>query len=106
MGIPHESPKGEKAWRLIVQQKGADIETTVLRVDGDTGALTGSWQDGRFIASHFDGARPGLIELTPQKDGSLLVDLHAEPRVAVLTAYRPEVARAKTAGAGQLSDAH
>ncbi len=93
--IPHESPKGEKAWRLIVQQKGADIETTVLRVDGDAGALTGSWQDGRFIASHFDGARPGLIELTPQKDGSLLVDLHAEPRVAVLTAYRPEVARAK-----------
>ena len=93
--IPHESPKGEKAWRLIVSQKGAEIETTVLRVDGDSGALTGSWQDGKFLASHFDGARPGLIELTPQKDGSLLVDLHAEPRVAILTAYRPEVARAK-----------
>ena len=93
--IPHESPKGEKAWRLIVSQKGADIETTVLRVDGDSGALTGSWQDGKFLASHFDGARPGLIELTPQKDGSLLVDLHAEPRLAILTAYRPEVARAK-----------
>ena len=93
--LPHESPKGEKAWRLIVQQKGADIETTVLRVDGDSGALTGSWHEGKFIASHFDGARPGLIEITPQKDGTLSVDLHAEPRVAVLTAYRPEVARAK-----------
>jgi thiol-disulfide isomerase/thioredoxin len=93
--IPHESPKGEKAWRLIVQQKGAEIETTVLRVDGDSGALTGSWQDGKFVASHFDGARPGLIEITPQKDESLLVDLNAEPRVAILTAYRPEVARAK-----------
>ncbi|HLH01753.1 MAG TPA: TlpA disulfide reductase family protein [Bryobacteraceae bacterium] len=93
--IPHDSPKGEKSWRLIVQQKGPEIETTVLRVDGDTGALTGSWQDGKFVASHFDGARPGLILLTPQKDGSLSVVLRAEPRNLEFTAYRPEVARAK-----------
>ncbi len=93
--MPHESPKGEKSWRLIVQQSGADIETTVLRVDGDTGGLTGSWHDGKFVASHFDGARPGLIELTPQADGTLSVNLRAEPRNEVLTAYRPEVARAK-----------
>src|SRR6202453_2832737 len=93
--MPHDSPKGEKSWRLIVQQKGAEIETTVLRVDGDTGGLTGSWQDGKFVASHFDGARPGLIELTPQADGSLSVNLRAEPRNELLTAYRPEVARAK-----------
>jgi thiol-disulfide isomerase/thioredoxin len=93
--IPHESPKGEKAWRLVVQQKGAEIEATVLRVDGDTGALTGEWQDGKFVASHFDGSRPGLILLTPQQDGSLEVNLRAEPRNEILTAYRPEVARAK-----------
>jgi thiol-disulfide isomerase/thioredoxin len=93
--IPHESPKGEKAWRLIVNQNGTEIETTILRVDGDTGALTGAWQDGTFVASHFDGARPGLIQITPQKDGSLLVDVKAEPRDETFTAYRPEVARAK-----------
>jgi thiol-disulfide isomerase/thioredoxin len=93
--IPHESPKGEKAWRLIVKQTGAEIETTVLRVDGDTGALTGGWQNGKFVASHFDGARPGLIQLTPQTDGTLQVDIKAEPRNEVFTAYRPEVARAK-----------
>ena len=93
--IPTESPKGEKAWRLIVSQKGADITTTILRVDGDTGALTGGWQDGKFVASHFDGARPGLIALTPQADGSLQVNLNAGQRTGVLTAYRPEVARAK-----------
>src|ERR1700678_418242 len=93
--MPHDSPKGEKSWRLIVQQKGAEIEATVLRVDGDTGGLMGDWQDGKFVASHFDGARPGLIEITPQKDGSLSVNLRAEPRNEVLTAYRPEVARAK-----------
>jgi thiol-disulfide isomerase/thioredoxin len=93
--IPHDSPKGEKAWRLIVKQSGAEIAATVLRVDGDTGALTGSWQDRKFVASHFDGSRPGLIEITPQNDGSLQVALSAPPRVGTMVAYRPEVARAK-----------
>jgi thiol-disulfide isomerase/thioredoxin len=95
--VARETPKGEKAWRVIVQQKGADITTTVLRVDGDTGALTGSWQpvDGKFVASHFDGARPGLITLTPQTDGSLSVELNTGNRNGTLIAYRPEVARAK-----------
>jgi len=93
--IPHESPKGEKAWRLIVTQNGADITTTILRVDGDTGALTGGWQDGKFIASHFDGARPGLFELTPQADGTLKVVSGGSNRDGVMIAYRPEVARSK-----------
>ena len=93
--IPHESPKGEKAWRLIIQQKGADITATILRVDGDTGALTGGWQDGKFVASHFDGARPGLFEITPQADGTLHVVSGGSNRDGVLIAYRPEVARAK-----------
>jgi thiol-disulfide isomerase/thioredoxin len=93
--IPHESPKGEKAWRLIVQQKGADITTTILRVDGDTGALTGGWQGGKFVASHFDGARPGLFEITPQADGTLKVVSLGSNRDGEMIAYRPEVARAK-----------
>jgi thiol-disulfide isomerase/thioredoxin len=93
--LPHDSNKGEKAWRLIVKQKGPEISASLLRVDGDTGALTGTFKDGKFVASHFDGSRPGLIEITPQQDGTLKVDLHAEPRNEVLTAYRPEVARAK-----------
>jgi thiol-disulfide isomerase/thioredoxin len=93
--IPYESSKGEKAWRLIVKQTGAEITTTLLRVDGDTGALTGGWKGDKFVASHFDGSRPGLITISPQKDGTLQVDLHAPPRYGLLTAYRPEVARAK-----------
>lgn len=93
--LPHDSPKGEKSWRLIVKQKDAEISATVLRVDGDTGALTGTWQGSKFVASHFDGSRPGLIEITPKQDGTLNVEVHAKPRNEVLTAYRPEVARAK-----------
>jgi thiol-disulfide isomerase/thioredoxin len=93
--VAQETPKGEKAWRIIVEQTGSEILATVLRIDGDTGGLTGEWQDGKFVASHYDAARPGLIVLTPQSDGSLNVKLNAVPRIVEFTAYRPEVARAK-----------
>ena len=95
--LPYETSKGEKSWRLIVKQKGADISASILRVDGDTGALTGGWQDGKFVASHFDGSRPAAVEITPQTDGTLRVEAHAFPynEAYTFTAYRPEVARAK-----------
>jgi thiol-disulfide isomerase/thioredoxin len=65
------SNKGEAAWRFIVRQSGAEVTAAILRVDGDTGALAGTFRNGKFIVSHFSGARPLLLELTPQKDGSL-----------------------------------
>jgi thiol-disulfide isomerase/thioredoxin len=91
-----KSAKGEQAWRLIVQQKSAsDVSAAILRVDGDTGALTGSYKDGKFVLSHFSGGRPALMILTPASDGTLAVnmtDLHGSSQ---LTATRPDVARAK-----------
>jgi thiol-disulfide isomerase/thioredoxin len=65
------SNKGEAAWRFIVRQSGAEVTAAILRVDGDTGALAGTYRNGKFIVSHFSGARPLVLELTPQKDGSL-----------------------------------
>src|SRR5580692_11526357 len=38
------SSKGEKAWRLILRQSGGEVSGAILRVDGDTGTLTGSYQ--------------------------------------------------------------
>jgi thiol-disulfide isomerase/thioredoxin len=93
--IPHESPKGEKAWRLIVKQNGGDVSAAILRVDGDTGALTGSYRDGRFVLSHFDGSRPALFEITAEGDGTLRILQSGSNRDGQLIAYRPEVARAK-----------
>jgi peroxiredoxin len=93
--VAQETAKGEKAWRVIVQQKGADITASILRVDGDNGALTGGWKGDKFVASHFDGARPGVLELTPKPDGSLIVVSGASNRNGTLVAWRPEVARAK-----------
>jgi thiol-disulfide isomerase/thioredoxin len=69
--IPTESPKGEHAWRLVIRQNGGDVSATILRVDGDTGTLHGSYQDGRFIVSHFQEVRPAMLEITPERDNTL-----------------------------------
>ena len=94
--IEHQTPKGEKAWRLILKQRGEQLSASILRVDGDTGALTGSWQDGKFVLSHFDGSRPLVAEISPADDGTLKVVLKgAYTPTEPLVAYRAEVARAK-----------
>ena len=78
------SNKGESAWRFIVRQSGAEVTAAILRVDGDTGALSGTYRNGKFIVSHFSGARPLVLELTPQKDGSLeIVRNRTDKMVAV-----------------------
>ncbi len=69
--VPAKSSKGEKAWRFIARQDGALVTASILRVDGDTGTLTGTFRDGRYVLSHFSGARPLLLEVTPQPDGTL-----------------------------------
>ena len=69
--VSAKSTKGEIAWRFIAKQTGADVAATILRVDGDTGTLTGGYRDGKFVLSHFSGARPLLLEVTPAADGTL-----------------------------------
>jgi thiol-disulfide isomerase/thioredoxin len=125
--IPLETPsaKGEKAFRFIVEQHGAEVAASILRVDGDTGAYGGRYENGEWILSHFDGHRPGVIEVSSTPDGTLAIVVHneafkralegkesekkdsaaassdnayAEQRydgVSKYTAYRTEVARAK-----------
>ena len=90
--IPNKSGKGEAAWRFIVQQSGSKAVATILRVDGDTGTISGSYHDGKFVLSHFDGARAHLLQITPAGDGTLDILQDANTK---LTAYRPADARAK-----------
>ena len=93
--VQAKSNKGESAWRFIVGQSGSNISATILRVDGDTGTLTGSYRDGRFVLSHFSGARPLRLEVTPASDGTLTLRQNNDPE---LVAARPETARAKAIG--------
>jgi thiol-disulfide isomerase/thioredoxin len=89
------STKGEAAWRFIVRQTGADVSATILRVDGDTGTLSGSYRDGRFVLSHFSGARPMLLEVTVVPDGTLSLKQNGKIE---LSAARSDSARAKEIG--------
>jgi len=93
--IEVKSPKGENAWRFIVRQSGADVSAAILRVDGDTGALTGRFRDGKFVLSHFSGERPYVMEAAPKADGSLTITLHDYNGTHDLPAYRPADARAR-----------
>ncbi len=90
--IPNKSGKGELAWRFIVQQSGAKASATILRVDGDTGTISGTFQNGKFVLSHFDGARAHLMQIALASDGTLDILQDANTKY---TAYRPAAARAK-----------
>ena len=90
--IPTESNKGEKAWRFIVRQTGAEVSGGILRVDGDTGTLTGAYRDGTFVMSHFSGSRPLLLEVTLEEDGSLRL---LQNRQRELVAVRADSVRAR-----------
>jgi thiol-disulfide isomerase/thioredoxin len=103
--IPLDAPssKGEKAFRFVVQQKGAEVAAAILRIDGDTGSYSGAYQDGKWVLSHFDGGRPGVIIVTPKPDGTLEIAQHVDHpgaasgavdggRAPVLVAYRSDAA--------------
>ncbi|MFN8063024.1 MAG: TlpA disulfide reductase family protein [Vicinamibacterales bacterium] len=87
-----KSNKGESAWTLIVRQSGAEVSAAMLRVDGDTGTLSGRYANGKFTLSHFSGARPSLFEITPVGDGTLEVVQNGQMK---LVGVRADDARAK-----------
>jgi peroxiredoxin len=87
-----KSSKGETAWQLIVRQTGPDVSASILRIDGDTGTLSGTYKDGKFLLSHFSGVRPSVLEVTPSSDGTLKLVLNGRD---TLTAVRPAEARVR-----------
>ncbi len=94
--VSAKSNKGESAWRFIVRQNGPKVEATILRVDGDTGTLLGSYRDGRFVLSHFSGARPLLLEVTPAGDDTLELKMNGETELRAARADAPAAARIGT----------
>jgi peroxiredoxin len=93
--VQAKSNKGETAWRFIAKESRGRVEATILRVDGDTGTLTGAWAGDRYVLSHFSGARPLRLEVTPQADGSLSLSQNGQP---ALVAARANAARAADIG--------
>ncbi len=75
--LPVDSAKGERAFRFIVRQQGSSVQASILRVDGDTGLLTGGYADGAFRLDHFDGGRAYVLKIVPRPDRRLDVTLQA-----------------------------
>jgi peroxiredoxin len=101
--IPTTSSKGERAFRFIVRQDGANVSAAILRVDGDTGTISGQYRDGAFVLSHFSGVRPLLLEVTANADGTLTL---LQNKRTTLTAVREADARKAALPEPTDSEAH
>ena len=91
--VPVDTNKGVKAWRLIVDQKPAGVYATILRIDGDTGTISGRYDGQSFNLSRFAGERPTALKITPQADGALDLVLIDQQGKRELKAIRPVEAR-------------
>src|SRR5437763_6993704 len=70
---------------------------------GKKGLPQTCYQGGKFVPSHFSGARPALLLVKPASDGTLDVSLSGLHGFSEMKAVRPEEARAK--GLPQPTDA-
>ncbi len=86
------APRDTRTWHVFLRQSGAEFSGSILRIDGDTGTLTGHWKDGKLVLSHFAGERPNLFEATLTEDGTLAVTLNGTAHYLVV---RSGEARAK-----------
>lgn len=94
--IPHKTNKGEGSWRFVVQQSDTGVIATILRVDGDAGAMTGQFREGKFRLAHFDGTRPSVLDIVVNADSSLQLESRgARGPAAIYTALRPATALAQ-----------
>jgi len=86
------APRDTRTWTLFLRQSGAEVTGSILRVDGDTGTLSGHWTGGKLVLSHFAGERPVHLEAQINSDGTLGVLLNGN---ANYIAARSSEARAK-----------
>ncbi len=93
--VTARSTKGESAWRFIVQQKGADVTATILRVDGDTGTLNGSYRNESLRAQPLFRRAAAAARGDSRRDGTLRLRQNAKYDLVAVRADEP---RAKEIG--------
>ena len=86
------APRDTRTWHVFLRQSGGEVSGSILRIDGDTGTLSGRWSRGKLTLSHFAGERPNLFEATRNSDGTLAVTLNGTAHYLVV---RSGDARAK-----------
>jgi thiol-disulfide isomerase/thioredoxin len=80
------------SWHLYLRQSGSEVSGAILKTSGDTGLLSGHWQDGKLVMSHFAGERPLVFEARLNADGTLSITLDHQ---FTYRAARSSEARAK-----------
>jgi thiol-disulfide isomerase/thioredoxin len=80
------------SWKLYLRQSGPEVSGSILRVDGDTGNLSGRWNGDTLVLSHFAGERPVLFEAKLLLDGTLDITYNGQTKCL---AARTSEARAK-----------
>jgi thiol-disulfide isomerase/thioredoxin len=89
---PKKDARRALSWKLYLRQSGTEVTGAILRIDGDTGTLTGGWRGSTLVLSHFAGERPILLEADLQTDGTLAITYN---RFNNYVAARAGEARAK-----------
>jgi thiol-disulfide isomerase/thioredoxin len=78
------APRDTRTWHVFLRQSGAEVSGSILRIDGDTGTLSGRWSGNKLVLSHFAGERPNLFEATLNPDGTLAVTLNGTAHYLVV----------------------
>ena len=97
------APRDTRTWHVFLRQSGAELSGSILRIDGDTGTLTGRWSAGKLRLSHFAGERPNLFEATQNSDGTLAVTLNGK-RLGQLFLMEAELLHALAVPTGALNE--
>src|SRR6202030_206525 len=71
-----DNSKLDVSWRLYLRQSGPEVSGAILKTSGDSGALTGTWKDGKLTLSHFAGERPLLVEIQTNPDNTLSLKIN------------------------------
>src|SRR5260370_21842065 len=90
---------GDAGWQLRTAPSDAPestIRAVIQRIDGDTGALYGNWSGDSFLVSRATAAGLALYTITPQNDGTLLVDNLLEDKPDPHVPRRPPDTRQAT----------
>jgi len=62
-------------WQLTIERKGEDTLATLSRQGLVLGPLVGRFNGAFFALNYFDGTLGAVLEIDPQKDGTLNLDL-------------------------------
>ncbi len=79
----------QRIWRAWFRQQGAEVRGTIIPVNGDWGAMFGTFENGQLTLSRFDGINAHLCKANLTADGKLEGLLDSERKFIAQRAESP-----------------